>query len=207
MSASAQHKANDAQIGVQKRALRLNTANAEKNRTLLMGEAKQQAPAAQTAGDAAAAGQAQQAMNDRSRDALSLFEGSRTGGGAANARAVAGQVQAGRQPRIKALSVIQGNAEGNRRRLQLADRTNEDIDANTSSTARVLGLLPIQMNNAANAGRGLALGGQLAGVAGAGMLQHSMWSPGQPTNGGQMPAGAGATDIRNPYVDPYHAQA
>lgn len=206
MSASAQHEATDAQIGVQKRALKLNGESADKNRTLLMGEAKQQAPAAQTAGDAAAASQAQQAMSTRTNDALNLFQGSRTGGGAANGRAVAGQVQAETQPRMQALSIIQGNAEGNRRRLQLADRTNEDIDANTSATGRMLGLLPMQMDAAGRAGSGLALGGQLAGAVGGGLTQQSIWSKPAPSNGGRIAPTAGATDIRNPYADPYHAQ-
>lgn len=201
VSSVAADKADAAQKRVAKKALKLNTETANKNQSLLMGSAKDLAPTAASASDAVATSEAQQAANARGNDALALFEGSR-GGPSAQNEAVAGKVQSAQQPRANALAVIQGNAEGARRRLQLVDRTNEQIDANTSNTGRLLGLLPGQMNLAATSGRGLALGGQLATTVGNGMATNAAWSP-RPTGTGSVPAYPPGDYRAGPYANPY----
>lgn len=206
-SAVGKQKADEAQSRVLANAQKAQASTANANENLLKQEAQKNSPSATAATNDVAALQSQNAMEGAGNQAVSLFNGLHKDSGGD----VAGRVQAMNAPRTRALSVLQGQAEGSRRLGMEADRTNANIDANNQAASRMLGLLPMQMNLAGQSGRGWSTVGQLASATGAGLAGGSVWQPAVAAGGAAVNSGlgrAGASDLgpqQNPYANPYAA--
>lgn len=158
-----------------------------KNRKLLMGEVAKEAPSNVDKLQSGSAAEEQSAQQGQANEAVRLFDGS---GGNSE---VSGRVLASQSPRFAAGAQLAGFGGARRELAMQADRTNASIDANNWALTRRLGLVPGQMNVAANSGAGLAMLGQGLGAAGNGVLGGSIWSA----------APAAANAAGNTYNDPY----